>query len=56
MSEKNVKKLMRSRDEELALFESRSASQTSSGSLKFFLYIRKLVGTPMIYGVGTRSN
>lgn len=53
----------------VSLFESRSISQMSSGSLeeqrlrtsyekqgdiylKFFLYIKKLAGSPMTYGVG----
>lgn len=38
------------------LLESRSASQTSSGNRKPFLYIRKLVGIPIMKGVGTNSS
>lgn len=40
----------------LTLLESKSTSQTSSGSLKLFLYGRKLAGTPMMNGVGARSS
>ncbi len=42
--------------DEVSLFESRSTSQTSSGSLKFFLYIKKLAGSPITYGVGARRS
>lgn len=40
----------------LTLLESKSTSQTSSGSLKLFLYGRKLAGTPMMNGVGAKSS
>lgn len=43
-------------NEILTLLESKSTSQTSSGSLKLFLYGRKLAGTPMMNGVGARSS
>lgn len=38
------------------LFESRSISHTSSGNLKFRLNMKKLAGTPMMNGVGAKSN
>ena len=40
----------------LSLFESRSINQTSSGSLKLRLNMKKLAGTPIMYGVGANNN